>query len=1281
MKEIHSNQDATQDKQAVLLPSHERESSPAVAADYWRAQLSGELPVLNFPGARPAAAAHHAATVRQVLPAPLLQKLRSYADDNDRDLFTILAAGLHLLLYKYTHQPDLLTATDGASLATADAHAANTIVLRSLVEGDMPASHFLAQQEALTQAAAQHGHHLFPALQEDLRGTGVTLAPEAFIALREDDGPAPDAPYGLRFLFRIAEELELSIDYNAAVYGARTIQRLPAQLSVLLNALLDDDSLSPDALPYLTAQDRKELQAINNLHFNYPKDKSIADLFRAQARAVPDAIAVVSEGRSLSYRALDELSDRVAHYLIASGVKKESFVLLCFNNHMERSLAGLLGIMKAGCAYVPVDSDLPRERIAFLVRDTASPVVVTNSIDATVFIREPVGAICLDNESEDWYAAPPCALPAAAQDSVAYVIYTSGTTGDPKGAMITHRNLVDYFTGINETIGLAENRTSAALSTLATDLGNTVVFGALVFGNAVHLFPKDALRNIERLHQYFHVNAIDCIKVVPTYWNALEHGGSYLLARRMIIFGGEQLSQITVMRTRKSNPGVRIVNHYGPTETTIGKLLYETSPSDGEHLIPIGRPFSNTRVYIVDRQLAPCAPGVWGELLIGGDGVFRGYLNNPGLTAEKLVDDPERGRLYRTGDLVRLNDEGAIEFGSRADDQVKIQGYRIELGGIEAFIRQYPHVRHCFVHVVDNEDAGKMLVAYIEAGKEYDEEDFRAFLRNSLPAYMIPAALVLVPELPMKSNGKVDKKKLFRTAALKAAPAYEAPQNEVQRVLVSILEDIFNGRRISITDNFYELGGDSIKSIQVASRLRQRGYKLLLKDIIRNPVIKDLSACVKVNGAVAVKDDQLSGEVPLSPIQKLFFEQKQGDYNHYNQSVALHAPALQEEYLRRAFDELVRFHDTLRLRYRNEDGAWKQFYATPETPYVFECVNNEGEEAVTEKMAAMGRSFDLENGPLVRVCLFKGKDEDLLYIVIHHLLIDGVSFRILIEDLSNLYRKLAGRTAFELKHKTASLKEWHNRLIDYSNKAGLLSELPYWQQVDRSASDRIRPGAAVRNTIADREKLGVTLDEADTTDLLTKCYRRYTTETVEILVSALWLSLQDMYGVNSLTINLEGHGREDIGYDTDVSRTLGWFTTIFPVHLGLPAAGRTARLLQVKECLDRLPVKGIGYGVLKFLAGAELPTQPEITLNYLGDFSLANAAQEDVFRAVTFNYQDASPLTACSDIMNVTCIREHGRLSIYFNYNKLLFTREEIAALGQSYRTQLLALIAEVAVD
>ncbi|SKA46690.1 non-ribosomal peptide synthase domain TIGR01720/amino acid adenylation domain-containing protein [Chitinophaga eiseniae] len=1268
---------------AALEPveSKERHASPE---DYWISQLTGELPVLNLPGYRnrQLCTTYSSASVNYSFPQETLEILRSFTEKQHITLFTLLSAGVQVLLHKYARQCDIITGAyvNCMSMPFEKNESENLLPIRTRIDKDISIQQLLKLQQHILQEAYTHRHYSPDELRAKLN-TGITFMPEVYVALNGNT-PVGAPPPGICFSFTTDDGLQLSIIYNADAYDNNAISRMAGHYQQVLSGMTENEVKRIRDISYITPAETTELLMLNRVQAVSQEDETIIDLIEDQACRHPGKTAIVFNEQQFSYQELDNRSDRLANYLSDMGVQPGTCVLLCFNNHMDHALTGILGIMKTGAAYVPLDADLPKERIAYLIKDTNASIVITNTLDAASFDHESLQVIPLDDEQGQWQKASPDKKHRKVQkEDLAYVIYTSGTTGDPKGVMITQGNLSDYFKGLDQQTGISANKASALMSTPATDLGNTVLFGSLIYGNTLHLFSKDTLRDVGYIHQYFTRHEIDCIKIVPTYWKALEYSGQYLLPRKMIIFGGEQLQKNTADRIREALPGLRIINHYGPTETTIGKLLYEITDTADEAAIPIGKPFSNTCVYVVDEELSPCAKGIWGELLIGGDGLFRGYLNQPDLTEEKCVRFNNE-RLYRTGDMVRINEKGEIEFGYRIDNQVKIQGYRIEPGGIETVVLQYPFIKQCFVATVENEHSDKLLVAYLQVKEGYSDEALKEHLREHLPTYMIPSFLATLPAIPMTSNGKVDRKKLPGADLLKASGDYEPPHTEIQQIVVGILEEMFNRERISLTDNFFEMGGDSIKSIQVASRLRQRGYKLQLKDIIRHPVVKDFTAQVKVNTTTGVKEDMFTGAITLSPIQQYFFESKRGNYHHYNQSVALQATAIDEISIGKAFDKLVQFHDTLRIKYRQEnDQSWHQYYDSPDNVYSFETIPYTDESTIPEKTAAAGKSLNIKQGPLMRVCLFKGGATDVLYIVIHHLLTDGVSFRILIEDLTNLYNKYRHGSGFDLQNKSASFKEWMVKLQEYTKKDTVRAELPYWLHVADSRADRISTMTAVSNTIADRDIVSFSIGKTATADLLTRCYRKHNTEINEILITALCLALQEVFHTRKVLLNLEGHGREDIGLDADISRTMGWFTSIFPVYFDLhTTVGYIDTLLAIKRTLNTVPAKGIGYGLLKYLSGADgLDVQPEITFNYLGDFSSGlSSNNSNVFHNVKFNYQDADTQTTCGDKLNFTGVITDQQLCMYINFNRLLFNKMQVKMLGEAFNNHLLKIIDQI---
>ncbi|MGI8582950.1 MAG: non-ribosomal peptide synthetase, partial [Chitinophagaceae bacterium] len=631
------------------------------------------------------------------------------------------------------------------------------------------------------------------------------------------------------------------------LYKPETVERMVKHFQELLSSIAGDPKQTIGNLSMLTsAEENQLLVAFNNKIVSYPRDKTVVNLFEEQVSKTPDSMAVVFEKEQLTYQQLNERANQLAHYLLSKGVTVEALVPICIERSAEM-IIGILGILKAGAAYVPIDPAYPEERISFMLRDSEATIVVSNK-QGRVHIPSHINIISLDSDlaaiSTQSVSNPQTSLSA---HNLAYVIYTSGSTGKPKGVMISHGNLVDYIFGLDKNIQISECRSYALVSSIATDLGNTVLYSSLLLGGALHLFSKEAVNNADGLQRYFRDEEIECVKIVPSHWKALcTH--DLLLPSKMLIFGGEALQAGLVEEIRESGTKCKIINHYGPTETTIGKLLHVVK-DDGENndvTVPIGKPFSNTEIYIVNRDLSLCPLGIPGELCIGGDGVARGYRNNTELTASKFIANPFRQKgslLYRTGDLVKYLPDGNIEFIGRIDEQVKIHGYRVELGEIENVLLQSGLVHGAAVLSREDKSGNKQLVGYVLTEGYFDRDTVIDYLKNKLPEYMVPMIWVELESFPLLSNGKIDRKVLPDPDAVTGSgDTYMEPRNGIEIKLVEIWQKLLEVERIGIRDNFFELGGHSLLAIQLISAIRrQLAVEVSIGDIFDYPTIESLA--------------------------------------------------------------------------------------------------------------------------------------------------------------------------------------------------------------------------------------------------------------------------------------------------------------------------------------------------------------------------------------------------------------------------------------------------------
>ncbi|HEY8780359.1 MAG TPA: amino acid adenylation domain-containing protein [Mucilaginibacter sp.] len=617
--------------------------------------------------------------------------------------------------------------------------------------------------------------------------------------------------------------------YNSELFQANTINRLAKHFEVLLEDVISNPLQTISQLHVLTDKEHRQLTLEwNSSKINYPADRCIHELFEEQARKTPEAVALIFENKKLTYKELNDHSNQLAHYLKSKGVKQETLVPICVGRSLEM-IIGTLGILKAGGAYVPIDPGYPQERIAFLLADTSASLVVCNKeskIQWEVF--ENIDFVELTYEGAFLKDQPTCNLNIElSPGSLAYVIYTSGSTGKPKGVMIEHRSLADHCYGIIESAGLKTCESFALFSPLVFDAGQSIIHSSFILGASLHVLSDELILNGEKLMSYLGNHSIDCIKIVPSLWLSYANLKHLVLPKKVIIFGGEAFHLSILNYLIKSNYSGNVYNHYGPTEATVGKCIYKVNLDKTYHTVPIGKPFSNTRLYILDDYYQLTPVGVEGELYIAGEGLARGYLNQANLTGERFVLNPftvnASDKMYKTGDKVRWLSDGNIEYIGRADDQVKIQGHRIELGEIEEALLESELVRQVVVLANADKKGNKRLVAYIVPDKPFDKKVMTAFLRKKLPEYMIPVTLVEVENLALTVNGKINKKELENLEEVNRK--YIAPQNDVEAKLAAIWKDVLNIERIGIHDDFFELGGNSIQAVALFARIKKKFRK------------------------------------------------------------------------------------------------------------------------------------------------------------------------------------------------------------------------------------------------------------------------------------------------------------------------------------------------------------------------------------------------------------------------------------------------------------------------
>lgn len=1295
--------------------------------NYWKKQLSGAPPLLELPAdrPRPPVQTYRGAKESFLIPRTLTEALKKLSRQENATLFMTLLAAFKTLLYRYTGQADIPVGSPIANRNRAEIQGligffVNTLVLRTDLSGDLTFRQLLARIREVSLEAYAHQDLPFEKLVEELQpARNLSYNPLFQVAFVLQTPPvAAESIAGLNltlldvenqtakvdltlYLEEKQEEISGQFEYCTDLFDAVTIRRMAGHFLTLLEGIAANPERRIEELPLLGEKERHQLLVEwNDTRADYPSDRCIHQLFEAQVERTPDAIAVVFEDKQLTYRELNERANQLAHYLQKLGVKPEVLVGICVERSLEMAI-GILGTLKAGGAYVPLDPGYPPERLAFMLKDVQTPVLLTQNHLVEKLPFAGTSAICLD---ADWQAiarqSEENLTVAVTAENLAYVIYTSGSTGKPKGAANTHRGICNRLLWMQDAYELTASDRVLQKTPFSFDVSVWELFWPLLTGARLIIARPEGHREGFYLVELIAEQQITTLHFVPSMLQLFleEPGLDCCHSIKRVITSGEALS-FELQERFFNRLNAELHNLYGPTEAAVDVSFWACTRQRYPGIVPIGRPIANTQLYILDRYLQPLPIGVPGELHIGGAGLARGYLNRPELTAQKFIPNPfsnsPDARLYKTGDRARYLPDGNIEYLGRIDSQVKIRGYRIELGEIEETLRQHSAVRDAVAIARDDASGNKRLVAYVvlDPDKLPSISNLRGYLQKKLPEYMVPAAFVMLESLPLTPNGKVDRKALPPPDRDRPEleEAFAAPRTAIEKILAEIWAQVLGLEQVGIDDNFFELGGDSILSIQVISKANQAGLQLTPKQLFQHQTIAQLATVADTAQTQQSDQGLILGEVPLTPIQHWFFEQDLSDPHHWNQAVLLELrqplePALIESVLQ----ELLKHHDALRLRFARGESGWLQDLANPDEVATFTCIDlsslppEEREAAFQTAAAQLQASLNLSEGPLLRAALFDlGKHQpNRLLLAIHHLAVDGVSWRILIEDFQTAYEQISRGETVALPPKTTSFKQWAERLHEWARSPELQGEFDYWFALSHQPTSRLPvdfPNAA--NLVASEKTVSVTLSVEETKLLLQEVPAAYRTQINDVLLTALAQAFERWTGNNSLLLDLEGHGREDIFEGVDLSRTIGWFTAVFPVLLNSEKHSDLGDAIKsVKEQLRAVPNRGIGCGVLGYLnpeIAKKLPKLPqaEVSFNYLGQFDQLLPKSSLLILSSEPSGPLRSPRGNRRYLLEINGFIASNKLQLDWTYSESIHRRESIENLATGFIESLRSLI------
>jgi len=1065
---------------------------------YWRQQLTGVPALLELPTdyPRPASQSYQGATQEIQLTAELTQQLKKLSQQTGTTLFMTLLSAFAVLLSRYSGMNDIVIGSPIANRTQSQTESligffVNTLVFRIDLEGDPNVTALLKRVRRVALDAYANQDIPFEQLVEEVQPVrSLSHSPLFQVMFVLQNVPmgsmelaglslTPIEPESVVAQFDLTltmEETSLGLDgileYSTDLFEAATMERLMGHLKILLTGMVANPRQPIHELPLLTEAEQQQLIAWNDTAADYPREKTLVDLFEEQVEKTPEAIAVVFEKQPLTYQELNIKANQLAHYLQNMGVKPDVLVGICVERSLEMVI-GLFGILKAGGAYLPLDPVYPAARLAFMLEDANVSILLTQKKLVEGLPEHQARVVCLDS---DWHLDSRLRKDNPVSDAMpsnlAYIIYTSGSTGKPKGVMISHQSLVNFLSTMRLRPGLSDQDILLAVTTISFDIAALELYLPLTVGAQIVLSSREVTSDGAQLLKILNQSDITVMQATPATWRLLLAAGWEKNPQLKILIGGEALP--CVLAHQLLDKGAVVWNLYGPTETTIWSTIYPVenhlrSEEFHDAVESLGRPIANTQIYLLDQSQKQVPFGVPGELHIGGAGVARGYLNRPDLTAEKFIKNPfsdePNARLYKTGDLARYLPDGNIEYLGRIDNQVKIRGFRIELGEIEAALGQSPFVKENVVVVHEDESTGKRLVAFCvpEPEQVIDKTELRGFLTERLPDYMVPSAFVTLESLPLTPNGKIDRRALSTLSVSHDSSEEQlvAPRTPEEELLAGMWAEVLGVEQVGIHDNFFELGGHSLLATQLISRLRDTfATELPLRDLFEFPTIANLGERLAVGRherqLSTIKPIARTDELPLSfGQQRLWFlNQLEGPNATYNMpSVLRLVGTLHRAALEESLTEIVRRHESLRTTFTTINGKPHQVIHQSFNP-IKEVVDlqplaaaEQTSEILSNAQEEAQRPFALAEGPLVRATLLKlSAEEHVLLFTMHHIISDGWSIGVIIQELSSLYNAFSQGQPSPLPALPIQYVDFAHWQRQWLTGEVLEAQLNYWRQ-------------------------------------------------------------------------------------------------------------------------------------------------------------------------------------------------------------------------------------------
>lgn len=1206
---------------------------------FWEKYLSGKLPFLELPNdyPRPTLFLTEGEKIEFELTSELTAELRLLAGKTHCSMHVLLFSLYQLLLFKYTGQNEIISGIPVAgrlfsSLEPLIGMFVNNIPVRTTLENDCSFLDFLSAQKNNIKNVLKHQHYPFeelsklPGTKRDMSRNLIfdnmfnyqniavpTIAQSNLSISRFFFNPGfSKYDFSVEIFDDNADRIVYAVEYSTSLFKKDTALNIAKHFELLIGKVVDDPQKPIGHISVLSDYEKEEFVTnFNQTDRVVSTHNNIYHLFANQAKLTPDKIALEFGNQELTY---SQLEKKVCDF-------QDSLKLLNLQGQivsvlLERSfplLIALLAILKSGKAFIPIDPELPTERIKHIVNSSQSNLLITDKELVEIGKLDVVGieSNVLDIKTGVLIKTiSNTAAKAFGKNTLAYVIYTSGTTGRPKGVMVGHHSLINYVEWASKSYLKGELASFPLFTSISFDLTLTSIFVPLVSGGTIVIYPNDEPHIV--LEQVIRDNKVDVVKLTPSHLRIVKNI-PYLIALsesrlKRFIVGGEQLDYHLAKEIHdKFEARVELYNEYGPTEATIGCMIHRFDPEEISNNVPIGLPAANTKLYLLDDAYNPVPLGVKGKLFISGQCLSLGYLHDENLTDNKFIKNPYDSdeRMYDTGDIAIRLSSGNLEYLGRSDQQIKLNGHRIEPSEIEVAISSHYAVSDV---VVKLEEKGlKRLIAYYVITSEnidnIDDNVFKNYLADRLPNYMIPVRYIAVENIPLTPNGKVDFEAL-PNSQLETERHVVRAKNYIEEKFLQVWENVLDTKNLSVEDNFFDLGGDSIKAVQITSKLAEQGIVIKVKDILTFHTIAQISLyAVQSQNANAKIYEQgmLSGEFEFSPIARWFFDQKLNNQNFYNQSILLKLHRKVDiGLLTQTFKIIIKHHDALRVKFNQNRNNF--FYSDwIEEEFSIETILGGLNEDPFKQLKA---GLNINSGPMFKVANIKNEEGESLFITVHHLIIDAFTWRVFLEDIFSVYTAIEKGRNVSLPSKTASLVDWNKTLNEYSWSEKFRSQQNYWEKIGHTSFKIPQDHENEFWEIKHSRKVRKVFSAEKTSFLLKGANKTYKTDAQELLLSALSLSIHEWCGNDLLVLELENYGRHLS--DTDLSRTFGWFTTIYPVCLKVVAGAESIgqHIMNTKEVIRNVPDNGIGYGVYKQVINSLSYMAPaEIRFNYLGQFN------------------------------------------------------------------------------